>query len=89
MDIHARDAQETKSHQQLIHTTATSQCVTDSTPLEQLLTLTAVVNAKTANGQTSFQTMREQDVSQDQRLNATACRDNHKMVILASNAQWE
>jgi len=33
--------------------------------------------------------MREQDVSQDQRLNATACRDNHKMVIHASNAQWE
>jgi hypothetical protein len=89
MDTHARDAQPAKSHQKWTYTIAMSQFVTDSTPLEQLLTLTAVENAKTANGQTSFQTTREQDVSQDQRPNATACRNNLKMDIHANNAQWE
>jgi hypothetical protein len=77
MDTHARDAPTTKCHQKQTYTIAMSQCVTDNTPLEQLLTLTVVQNAKTANGQTLFQIMTEQDVSQDQRLNVTACRNNH------------
>jgi hypothetical protein len=63
MDIHAKDAQLDKFHHQVTCTTAMNHYAMVNTPLEPQSMLTAVENAKTANGQDIFQIMKEQDVS--------------------------
>jgi hypothetical protein len=62
LDTHVRDAQLDKYKIQTTLVLAILQSVTDNTKSEDQLMLPHVVNAKTANGQDTFQTTKELNV---------------------------
>lgn len=85
-DTHAKDAQLVKFRIQTILEFATLQSVMELTKSEDQLMLLHVEDAKTANGQDTFQTNRELNVFQDQFLSAIALAKIQLMDIPVNSA---